>query len=387
MNDSLKIPFYRHDLTPTDAQAVASVLATPFLTSGPTGRTVEAQIAAFHGVPHALLTNSWTNGALAVLLACDIGAGDEVIVPAMTFIASANVVELLGAKPVFVDVDPDTLLMTPAGVVAALTSRTRAVMPVHLYGQMCDMRGLRHVLREYPDIKIIEDSAHCFEGTRDGERPGTWSDAAVFSFYATKNVACGEGGAIICRDSDLYERLLQTRLHGMSATAIDRYQKNTYRPWDMLRLGGKANLPDLLAALLPRQIEAVEPRLTERQRLVARYRDAFADSPLRMVAEAPCTISAEHMFVVHAGRARDEAIVKLNAAGIGVGIHYSAVPLTTYYRNKYKFAASDHPVSSEWGTGTLTLPLYVSLTHAEQDYVIEAVRRFVYPLIQGGGKR
>ncbi|EKV26044.1 4-keto-6-deoxy-N-Acetyl-D-hexosaminyl-(Lipid carrier) aminotransferase [Caenispirillum salinarum AK4] len=269
MTETLKVPFYRHDLTADDANAVAAVLATPFLTSGSVGREVEAQIAAFFDVPHALLTNSWTNGALAVLLALGVKPGDEVIVPAMTFIASANVAELLGARPVFVDVDPKTLLMRPEAVAAALTPRTKVVMPVHLYGQMCDMRGIRSVLAEREDVFLIEDCAHCFEGTRGGMRPGRWSDAAIFSFYATKNVACGEGGAIICRDSDLYDRLLQTRLHGMDAAAIHRYQKNAYRHWDMMRLGVKANLPDLLAALLPPQIKSVEARLAVRKDLVA----------------------------------------------------------------------------------------------------------------------
>lgn len=381
MTEALTVPFYRHDLTPGDAQAVAAVLATPFLTSGPVGRAVEEQIAGFFGVPHALLTNSWTNGALAVLLALGVQPGDEVIVPAMTFIASANVVELLGAAPVFVDVDPGTLLMQPEAVAAALTPRTKVVMPVHLYGQMCDMPGLRAVLRDRPDVRLVEDCAHCFEGTRDGARPGALSDAAVFSFYATKNVACGEGGAIICRDADLYERLLQTRLHGMDAAAIHRYQKNSYRHWDMMRLGVKANLPDLLAALLPPQIAAVESRLAVRKALVARYRAAFADGPLRLVAEVPGAVSAEHMFVVHAGAARDEAIARLNAAGIGVGVHYRAVPTTTYYAERRGYTAADFPVSRTWGEGTLTLPLYVSLTREEQDHVIEAVRREVYPLL------
>ncbi|MCK1313395.1 DegT/DnrJ/EryC1/StrS family aminotransferase [Bradyrhizobium sp. 23] len=378
----MNVPFYRHDLTAADSEAMARVLATPFLTSGPVGREVEAQIATFHGIPHALLTNSWTNGALAVLLALGVKHGDEVIVPAMTFIASANVVELLGAKPIFVDVDPDTLLMTPAAVAAALTPRTKAIIPVHLYGQMCDVRGMREVLRDRPDVRIVEDCAHCFEGTRDGERPGVWSDAAVFSFYTTKNVACGEGGAITCRDPALYERLQQTRLHGMDATAINRYQKSRYRHWDMLCLGVKANLPDLLAALLPPQIAAVERRLQVRKDLVEHYRAGFADGPLRLVASEPGTVGAEHMFLIHVGAIRDTAIDILNEAGIGIGVHYRSVPTATYYAERYGYTSSDHPISAEWGAGTLTLPLYVSLTRDEQDHVIDTVRRLIYPLLK-----
>ncbi|MFY7781395.1 MAG: DegT/DnrJ/EryC1/StrS family aminotransferase, partial [Tagaea sp.] len=204
--------FYRHGLSSADAKGIAEVLDTPFLTSGAVGKKVEAQLCAFFGQPHALLVNSWTNGALAALLAMDIGPGDEVIVPAQTFIATANMVELIGAKPVFVDVDPDTLLMTPEGAAKAATARTKLAMPVHMYGQMCDMKGLRAALPK--TVRILEDCAHCFEGTRDGEPPGKHSDLAIFSFYATKNVTCGEGGAIVTGDAELHAKLQQTRLHG-----------------------------------------------------------------------------------------------------------------------------------------------------------------------------
>lgn len=377
----MKVPFYRHDLSSADAAAVGEVINSPFLTSGPVGKRVERMLTSYFGVSHALLTNSWTNGAVALLLAMDIGPGDEVIVPAMTFVATANVVELVGAKPIFVDVDRSTLLLTPEGVEAAMTERTRAVIPVHLYGQMCDMRGMRQLLRSRPDIMLIEDAAHCFEGQRDGYRPGAHADAAVFSFYATKNVACGEGGAIICSDDDLYGKLLQTRLHGMSAAAIDRYQKDGYRHWDMMRLGTKANLPDLLAALLPRQIECVDVRLGLRKRIVARYRDAFAGGPLWLPAEATGVTSAEHMFAVNCGAVRDEAVAKLNQAGIGVGVHYRPPAQSAFYRSRYGLRPEEHPVSTGWGNGTLTLPLYASLTSEEQEHVIWAVKDGIYPLM------
>src|SRR4029077_2705221 len=181
-----KVPFYRHGLDSTYAQAVADVLDSQYLTTGAVSRAVESDICEFFGVPHAVLVNSWTNGAVAVLLALGIGPGDEVIVPAMTFISSANVAELVGAKPVFVDVEPDTLMPTPEIVRAAVTANTRAVIPVHLYGQMCDIGALRAALADRPDIAIIEDCAHSFESSLDGHLPGAFSDAAIFSFYATK---------------------------------------------------------------------------------------------------------------------------------------------------------------------------------------------------------
>lgn len=381
----MKVDFYRHDLSAADGDGVLAVLDSKFLTTGTVARAVEAQLQAYFGVPCAALTNSWTNGALALLLALDLQPGDEVIIPAMTFIATGNVVVLAGARPVFVDVDPRTLLLTPEGIAAALTERTRAVMPVHLYGQMCDVAGMAKVLQvhaqRYGSVMLIEDCAHCFEGTRDGYRPGVCADAAVFSFYATKNVTCGEGGAVICRDEKLHKCVLEARLHGMSALAIDRFSGGRYNHWDMVRMGTKANLPDLLAALLPRQIDTIDARLPVRQRIAARYRAAFAGGPLRLVEQLPSCQSAEHLFTIGVPAAvRDEAVARLNGAGIGVTVNYRAVPDTTYYRTRFPAKPEAYPVARRWGEETLSIPLFPSLTEAEQDYVIEQVKAVVYPL-------
>jgi dTDP-4-amino-4,6-dideoxygalactose transaminase len=373
--------FYRHGLSSADAKGIAEVLDTPFLTSGSVGKKVESQLCEFFGQPHALLVNSWTNGALAALLAMDVGKGDEVIVPAQTFIATANMVELVGAKPVFVDVDPDTLLMTPEKTAKAVTARTKLVMPVHMYGQMCDMKGLRAALPK--SVRILEDCAHCFEGTRDGEPPGTHSDLAIFSFYATKNVTCGEGGAIVTGDGALYAILQQTRLHGMSAIAADRFKSGQYRHWDMARLGVKANLPDLLAALLPGQIATIRERLPARTALVERYRDAFANLPIRQAKLDPGAVSAHHLFPIHVKPAkRDEAIAALNAAGVPVTVNYRSVPTLTYYREKYGYGPADFPVSHEWGEGEITLPLWPGMPDADIEKVIEAVKSAVVPLVR-----
>jgi dTDP-4-amino-4,6-dideoxygalactose transaminase len=379
----MKIDFYRHGLFPKDADSITTVLSSPILTSGSVGKKVEAQLCEFFGTSDALLVNSWTNGALAVLIALGIRPGDEVIVPAMTFIATANVVELVGAKPVFVDVDPDTLLVTPKAIAAALTPRTRAVIPVHLYGQMCDIVGIREILSNRSDVCIIEDAAHCFEGARDGYVPGTHSDIAIFSFYATKNVTCGEGGAIVTNRPELAETVRKTRLHGMSAGAADRFKRGTYCHWDMETLGVKANLPDLLAALLPNQIAMIRERLPQRQALANYYRNAFRGTGIRMAAIQPGVISAEHLFPIHVpGAVRDSAIAALNARGISVAVNYRSVPTLTYYHRKYGYTPSDFPVSYAWGTGTITLPLFPGLRREEQDAVIEAGLTDVVPLCQ-----
>lgn len=380
----MQVPFFRHSLDAGDANKIAAVLATPFLTSAGVGKEVERQLAEYFSVPHALLVNSWTNGAVATLLALGVGPGDEVIVPAMTFIATANVVELLGAKAVIVDVEPDTQLIGFEAVRRALTPRTRCVVPVHLYGAMVDVAALRReALSDRPDVAILEDAAHCFEGRLNGDRPGAHSDAAVFSFYATKNVTCGEGGAIVTRRDDLRDALVQTRLHGMSAGAADRFNAGRYRHWDMARLGAKANLPDLLAALLPDQIRDVEAQLAKREDLIQRYKQGIASPAVRWPAEPAGGVHARHLAVIHVpGAARDEALEILSAAGIGATVNYRAIHTLTYYKDKYGYAPDDFPTARAWGDGAISLPLFPSLTRVEQDYVIQVVNERIAPLAE-----
>jgi dTDP-4-amino-4,6-dideoxygalactose transaminase len=378
----MKVPFFRHDLRPDQANQVARVLSSPFLTSGSVGREVESKLCEYFGVRHAALINSWTNGAAAALLALDIGPGDEVIVPAQTFIATANVVELVGAKPVFVDVDAATLLMSAKSVHKAITPRTKAVIPVHLYGQMVAVQALKGTLSDRPDIAIIEDSAHCFEGNLDGVKPGRHSTCAIFSFYATKNITCGEGGALITNDDNFYERFLQTRMHGMSAAAIDRFSLGSYRHWDMVRLGMKANLPDLLACLLPEQIETINSRLPRREEIAVAYERVFTEMPIRLPGLLKNAKHARHLYVIHVpAEIRDMAMDTLSNNGIGITVNYRSVPTLTFYQRKYGYDATSFPVSEEWGAGTISLPFFPSLTHEEQQYVISVVKEKIVPMI------
>ena len=370
----VNVPFYRHSLTPDNSNYVAEVLKTPFLTSGPIGKEVETQLCSYFNVSHAKLVNSWTNGAVATLLAMDIGPGDEVIVPAMTFIATANVVELVGAKPVFVDCDPETLLVTPELIKAAITTKTKAVIPVHMYGQMCDVKAIKDVLPTNQKIAIIEDCAHTFEAKFNNERPGKYSDVAIFSFYATKNVTCGEGGAIITNNQDLYQRILQSILHGMSAGAADRFKSGQYKHWGMDHLGTKANLPDLLACFLPQQIRTVDERLKEREKVARKYELALANTNIKVPKIDSRVVHSRHLFPIYVGaEVRDQALLELGKANIGATVNYRSVPSMGYYSNKYGFNEKSHPSSNLWGQGTLSVPLFPGITEIEQDYVIEVL--------------
>ena len=378
----MNVPFYRHSLTPDNSKHVEEVLKSPFLTSGPIGKEVESQICTYFNVSHAKLVNSWTNGAVATLLALDIGPGDEVIVPAMTFIATANVVELVGAKPVFIDCDPETLLVTPELIKAAITERTRAVIPVHMYGQMCDVKAISEILPPGQNISIIEDCAHSFEAKLNGERPGKHSHAAIFSFYATKNVTCGEGGAIITNDANLYDRITQAILHGMSAGAADRFKTGQYKHWGMEHLGTKANLPDLLACFLPNQIKTIDERLIIREKIAQKYETSFSSTNIRIPKKLDGTVHSRHLFPINVGgNVRDNVLVVLGDANIGVTVNYRAVHMTGYYAKKYGFSENDFPISSSWGNGTLSIPLFPGLTSEEQDYIIEILVRKIDNMI------
>ena len=370
----MQVPFYRHSLSPENAQLVAKVLETPFLTSGPIGKEVEAQLCEYFDAKHAKLVNSWTNGAVATLLAMDIGPGDEVIVPAMTFIATANVVELVGAKPVFIDCDPETLLITPELIKGAITKKTKAIIPVHMYGQMCDVKAIKDMLPKNHKISIIEDCAHTFEAKFNGERPGKHSDATIFSFYATKNVTCGEGGAIITNDSNLFERIIQAILHGMSAGAADRFKAGQYKHWGMEHLGTKANLPDLLACFLPEQIRTVDSRLKERETIAQRYESALKNTKIRCPRKLENIVHSRHLFPIHVGsQNRDKVLLTLGESNIGATVNYRAVHSMSYYSKKYGYQENDFPTSFSWGNGTLSIPLFPGMTTAEQDYVIDVL--------------
>ncbi len=381
----MKVPIFRHPLNQGDLKNVQEVIESLFIGTGTVAQSVEKQISEYFDGAYALLTNSWTNGALISLLSMDLTEEDEVIIPAMTFIASANVVELVGAKPVFVDVRPDTLLLDLEQTLAAVTPQTKVIMPVNLYGQLFDCKRLKAELMKMgrDDILIFEDSAHSFEARLNGDKTGAYSDLTAFSFYATKNITCGEGGAIITRNEKLYKRMLKARTHGMSASALNRYTNGGYNHWDMDCLGGKANMPDLLAVYLPRQIDAIDETVKQRIDVANCYRQAFENTNLRMQNQQEGSVSAEHLFVIHVPPAiRDEAIRLLNEAGIAITVNYRSVPRMIYYKEKYNFDPQAWPVAYEWGEGCISLPIYPSFPREEQDYVIQCVLDKVVPLIK-----
>jgi UDP-4-amino-4-deoxy-L-arabinose-oxoglutarate aminotransferase len=385
-----KVEFYRHQLGEDEASSWRRVLDTLFLTLGPQVAAFEQELGRFlvrgrsdATPPHVVGTNACSMGLLIALRALDVGPGDEVITTPMTFAATTNAILHLGATPRFVDVEPATGLIDPAAVRAAIGPKTVGILPVHLYGQLADMRALR-AIADGRGLFLVEDSAHGVEMERDGIRPGDLSEAAVFSFYATKNLTCGDGGAVATRDAGTAERLRRLRNHGVSKAATERHG-TLYQHWDLAELGYKANLTDLDAALLRPQIAHLDDKRALRERVALRYeghlRERIAD--LRSTPppgqRVPWLVerrgrSSHHLFTIHARPGeRDALLSKLGESGIGTAVNYRAIHLLTYLAERLAIPRGTLPVAEEIGDRTISLPMYPTLGIEEQDRVLEAV--------------
>ena len=367
------IPFFLHDLGAPETEAFAQALRDPILTTGEAVARFEQRFAAQLGRKHAIAVQSCTAALHISLVALGIGPGDEVITTPMTFIATATAIIQAGARPVFVDVEPDTGNMDPARVEAAITSRTRAILPVHLFGQMCDMNALRDIASRR-GLRIIEDSAHCVEGRRDGIGPGEIGDTACFSFYATKSLTCGEGGAAVTDDDDLALQLRALRAHGMTKAAADRAREG-YRHWDMPEFGWKYNLDNLHAAILLPQLDRLESNWIKRCELAREYEHRLGGiHDLWWPRMRSHVQHARHLFPVWIGRGRrDEVIAALQARGIGVMVNYRAIHLLKYFRDTLGHSRGDFPAAERIGDSTLSLPLYPRLEQARISEVACAI--------------
>ncbi|HQR46875.1 MAG TPA: DegT/DnrJ/EryC1/StrS aminotransferase family protein [Thermoanaerobaculia bacterium] len=373
----MAVDFYRHSLGEEEKKAVAAVLDSLFLTTGQRVYEFEAAFERFLGVPAVVCTSHGTASLHVSMLAAGIGPGDEVITTPMTFLSSANCVLYAGGTPVFADVDPVTANLDPAAVEAAITPRTKAIVAVDLYGLLADLPALRAIADRH-GLVLVEDAAHCVEGRRDGSGPGQLADYACFSFYATKNLTCGEGGAISARDGGKKSLLRQLSTHGMSRNAADRYA-GKYQHWDMERLGYKYNLSDVNASLLLSQLPKLAGRLARREAICRRYEAAFRETPGVSFPAVPAgAVSARHLFTIWVDPARRDAVLAgVQARGVGVAVNYRAVHLTSYYAERFGFRRGMFPVAERIGDATITIPLWPAMTDAQVDEVIGAVRAAV----------
>lgn len=370
----MPIPFFQHDLGQPELDAVRAVLSEPILTTGATVERVESRLADYFGAKHVIALTSATGAMHLSLLALGIGPGHEVITTPMTFIATSTAILEAGATPIFVDVEEKTGNLDATKVEAALTDRTRAILPVHLYGQMCDMRALRAIADRHR-LHLVEDAAHCIEGERDGVRPGQLSDTACLSFYATKNLTCGEGGAIVCNDSAVAARLRLLRLHGMTKTAYDRSREG-YQHWDMVTLGWKYNMDNIHAALLLPQLDRLDATWEKRERVARRYHALLSELP---ALTWPYTLSgvkhAHHLFPIWIVNGdRDGVVAKLQQRGIPTVVNYRAIHLLTYFRERFGCKPGSFPAAERIGDTTISLPFYPDIPVEHQQAVADGLK-------------
>ncbi len=371
----MKIEFYRHNLGKKDSANLSRALKDLILTTGKTVERFEEKFSRYLGSRHTVGLTSCTAALQLSLLAYGIGPGDEVITTPMSFVATANAILHAGARPVFADVDPETGNIDPGQVERKITGKTKAIIPVHLYGQLCDMRRLRKIA-DRRRLFLIEDCAHCIEGEMDGVRPGQLGDAACFSFYATKSLTCGEGGAVSTNNARIAALIKRLRLHGMSSGAGDRYSLR-YRHWDMDLLGWKYNMDNLRAALLLDQISRLEANWKKRLHIYRSYIDGLQGIP-GLSFPAVKGKSALHLFTVWVDPLRRDRILGiLQDKGIGVAVNYRAIHTLEYYHRLYGFRPKDFPVAWRIGASTISLPFYPKLTAGEIDYIVANMRSII----------
>ena len=376
------LPFNRPDITEAEIDEVIDTLQSGWLTTGPKAKRFEAEFAKYVGAKYAIAVNSCTAGMHIALAAAGIGPGDEVIVPTLTFAATANVVLHQHARPVLVDVLPDTLNIDPEAVLAAITPRTKAIMPVHLYGHPCQMVALRQIADDY-NLRLIEDGAHAIGAAWRGQPIGQIGDATAFSFYATKNLVTGEGGMVTTNQQRLAEKMRCYSLHGLSRAAWDRYKQHGSWFYEVVKPGYKYNMTDLQAALGLVQLRRFPEMQARREQIFEAYEAGFAD--LVEIERPACHDYIQHAWHLYPIRLRldmlridrAEFIEALRTENIGTSVHFIPLHRHPYYRDTFSLKTADFPVADAAFERLITLPLYTRMQHADVADVVEVVRMLV----------
>jgi perosamine synthetase len=368
------LPYGRQTIDEDDVAAVVAVLRSDWLTTGPRVAAFERAVADYVGAAEAVALSSGTAALHSALYALGVGPGDEVLVPALTFAASANCALYQGATPVFVDVDPDTLLMDPAAAAGRVTPRTRALVAVDYAGQPCDYDAL-HALARRHRLALVADACHALGGAYRGRRVGTLAALSTFSFHPVKPIATAEGGMVTTDDPELARRMRVFRNHGITTDHRQRAQAGSWS-YEMVDLGFNYRLSDLQCALGASQLRKLPGWVRRRQEIAHRYDAAFAGlSGVRPLAVRPEVSHAYHLYVVRLAdaAARQRAYAALRAGGIGANVHYVPVHLHPYYHRRLGTAPGLCPVAEAAAERILSLPIFPSMSDADADDVIRAL--------------
>lgn len=378
------LPFALPDICEDEINEVLDSLRSGWLTTGPKTKRFEDDFASFVGNGcEAIAVNSATAGLHLALEAVGISQGDEVITTPYTFTATAEVIRYLGADPVLVDIDAATFNIDASKIEAAITSRTKAIVPVHFAGLSCDMQAILSIAHKH-NLKVIEDAAHALPTTCNGKLIGALeSDAAVFSFYATKTITTGEGGMVVTRCPELAKRCRVMRLHGISRDAFDRYT-STKPAWhyEVVAPGFKYNMTDIAASLGIHQLKKAKAFQQKRSQMAARYDSAFYGLPLTPPSHAPdSNTHAWHLYVIRladeAPVKRDQFIELMAEKGIGCSVHFIPLYLHPYWRDLYGLKPEDFPNAQRGFEQAVSLPLYTKMTEDDQQRVIQAVKEIL----------
>ncbi len=363
-----------------EIQEVVASMRSGWLGTGPKVARFEDDFRTYQQAPYAVAVNSCTAALHLSMLAAGLEPGDEVITTPLTFCASVNAIIHADATPVLADVDPVTMNIDPGEVEKKISSRTKAILPVHFAGRLCDMDALTDIAQRH-DLKIIEDCAHSIETEYKGRKAGTFGDFGCFSFYVTKNVITGEGGMVTTRREEDAARIKILALHGMSKDAWQRFSDEGYKHYYVVEAGFKYNMMDIQAAIGIHQLQRVERNWQRRQEVWQRYDEAFAYLPITLPAPPePETRHAYHLYTIlvdkaKAGISRDAFLEAMTAHNIGVGVHYLSIPEHPYYRETYCWQPDDYSHAWDIGRQTVSLPLSAKLTDEDVGDVMEAVRR------------
>lgn len=363
---------------PEISEVVAS-LKSGWLGTGPKVAQFEEDFKNYKGGKHAIAVNSCTAALHLSMLAAGLKPGDEVITTAMTFCATVNAIIHAGATPVLADIDPVTMNIDSDQVKAKITSRTRAILPVHFAGRACNMDAIMAIATEN-DLKVIEDCAHAIETEYHGKKTGTFGHFGCFSFYVTKNIVTGEGGMVLARSAEDAARIKTLALHGMSKDAWKRFGDEGYKHYFVTECGFKYNMMDLQAAIGIHQLKRAEQYWKRRQQIWHRYNEAFAEMPVQLPAEPePQTRHAYHLYTIlvdekKCGLTRDAFLNATTSQNIGVGVHYLSIPEHPYYQQRFGWRPEGFPNAMRLGRQTVSLPLSAKLSRDDVEDVIESVR-------------
>lgn len=379
------LPFALPDIGEAEIQEVVDSLKSGWLTTGIKARQFEKDFADFLGGNiETIAVNSATAGLHLALEALGIGPGDEVITTPYTFTATAEVIRYLGAHPVFVDINENTYNIDPSKIEQAITKRTKVIIPVHFAGMACDMDRIMEIAKKY-GLKVLEDAAHSFPTLYNGKLIGSLdSDAAVFSFYATKTITTGEGGMIVTKNKDIAERCRVMRLHGINRDVFDRYT-STKPAWyyEVVAPGFKYNLTDIAASIGIHQLKKADLFQKKRREIAERYDDELKDLSL-ILPPKPLNSDSTHAWHIYMIRLRDDApisrdlfIEKMSAQGIGCSVHFIPLHIHPYWKETYKLAPQDFANALKVYQRAISLPIYTKMTAEDQSRVIKSIKEIL----------